>query len=583
MDRILGVLGLPDGLDASRAADPVTAGGFRRGLHRGEDWHCTAEGSYGTFEDDGVVVCVAGFPGSDSVEGEHLVHVAGLYRQRGVSALGALGGSYAVAVVDKRERRVHLQTDEYGSHSLYYAREATNWHWGTRLQDVASAVPHLTLNRAGLVEALCFRILTDAETMLREIRQVRPGTLVSLKAGSEPEELPTPRLAGRFSRVIAESVASRLERFELALSDCLARVRRRSPAVTVFLSGGLDSSLLLAKTLEAGFSKVRCCTAVFPGWHNPELPGARRVAARLGVPLDELEVSHEDVERLFPCAVAAMEEPPRHYKIFALWKMYEYASNNAPMVLSGIGAENVFGPKVVTSIRTAQRRLAQLGLMPMFARRTLARGLTRAAHGKLAVLRNLSLCADERALFTLLLLCDERLPQVRFANGIPDVPEFPLSFWESQVAGLARMEDRQQVFALLTEDRSDMQARIRVGGEFGVQTVHPFLESEVMEVGTSQPIHERQRDGWSKPLLRLAAEKYFPKDWIYTHKFGFPTPLADWIAGPLRRWLTELDEATPVRRDVWRADELRQAKLDGNLEVLWSAMTAEFLLKRYLG
>jgi len=327
---------------------------------------------------------------------------------------------------------------------------------------------------------------------------------------------------------------------------------------------------------------VQCCTAVFPGWQNPELPGARRVATRLGVPLDEVAVSHDDVERLFPCAVAAMEEPPRHYKIFALWKMYEYASKDAPVVISGIGAENIFGPKVITSIRAAQRRLGQLALVPALARRALARALPRGADGRLALLRNLSLCPDERALFTLLLLCDERLPQLRFAAGIPSVPEFPLSFWESQVSGLAGMEDRQQVFALLTEDRSDLQARARIGGAFGVATVHPFLEPEVMRLGASQPIHERQRDGWSKPLLRMAAEKYFPRDWIYTRKFGFPTPLADWMSGPLRRWLTELDEAAEVRHDVWRAGALRQAGRDGNLEVLWSAMTAEFLLKRYL-
>jgi asparagine synthase (glutamine-hydrolysing) len=328
---------------------------------------------------------------------------------------------------------------------------------------------------------------------------------------------------------------------------------------------------------------VRCCTAIFPGWDNPELPLARRVAAHLGTSLEEIPVSSADVSALFAPAVSAMEEPPRHYKIFALWKLYDYAAREAPLVISGIGAENVFGPKAVKWLRVNARRAEAFRRVPLAWRRRLARMLPRSRSGRLALVRNLACCDGERDLFAFLILCDERLPHTAFARGIPDVPTPGDEFWASYIDGLPTFEDRQQVYGLLTEDKPDMQSRVRIGGAFGVNTVHPFLSIEALRVGLAQPVADRLRDGWSKPLVRELACRYFPRDWIYCEKFGFPTPLGAWMDGPLKPRVDMLEDGRDAVPGLWRPDVLAQCRQERNHEVLWGAMTLEFLLRRAQG
>lgn len=544
-------------------------------------WRCTGADGGDVADDGDTVAFVAGTMFDAAAGKSYAEHAAAIYREGGVRGLTGLHGSFAVAILDKRDGRLHLHTDDFGSYALFYARENGVWRWGTRMRDVAASLQARSLDVAAIPEAVCFRIFASSNTLLREVRQVPPGSTVSLGPGSEAAGMPAEGFA-KYFHPARPAAPNRVDQLDAILSECLAEVRQRHFRVTVFLSGGLDSSLLLAKVMEAGFPEVRCCTAMFPGWTNPELPLARRVAAHLGVDLVELAVSDDDVRDTYAPAVLAMEEPPRHYKIFALWKMYEYASREAPLVISGIGAENVFGPKAVDWLRAALRRLARLRVIPSGIRRSAAHGLPRRRSGRVALLRNLLCCDSEQDLFSLLLLCDDRLPQPALAGGIPPVPRFPAALWDDLVEGLRTMEDRQQVFALLTEDKSDMQARSRIGSEWGVATVHPFLDPAALELGLGQPVRERMRDGWSKPLLRELATRYFPAEWIYTGKFGFPTPLARWAEGPLREPLAILKLGQPAVPGLWREDELRRAEREGNREAMWSAATTEYLLRHYL-
>jgi asparagine synthase (glutamine-hydrolysing) len=306
--------------------------------------------------------------------------------RRGAAALPELNGMFAFALWDSRERTGLLARDPFGVKPLYYAALP-----GGRLifaSEIKALLLHPEmapgLDPAALQDYLAFLWTPDPKTLLSGVFKLPPGHLLEWKDGRHSVrrywELPEPAAPPtRDDREAAEALRMHLRR-------AVQRQRVSDVPVGLFLSGGLDSSALLAEmALGAGAADIRCYTASFPAEDNAydqftdDLPYARRVARHFGVRLTEFEIRAE-VAELLPRLLGYLEEPLGDPAVINTYLISRQARQDGAIVLlSGQGADELLGGY---RRHLAPLRNARLGWLPQPARAVMRAAAERLPAGR---------------------------------------------------------------------------------------------------------------------------------------------------------------------------------------------------------
>ncbi len=482
-------------------------------------------------------------------------------------ALRASTGMFALALWDRADRALYLARDRVGEKPLYYGWQNGVFLFGSELKALA-AHPAFAgdIDRGALALFVRHGCVPAPWSIYGGVRKLPPGTYVRVagaSSGQRAGELPEPRPYWSLRDVIA---AGRAQAFEGApaeavdsLNDLLLRAVRRQMVADVplgaLLSGGIDSSAVVALMQAQSARSVRTFTIGFGegGWD--EAPYAKAVASYLGTEHTELYMSARQALDVMPRLPDLFDEPFADSSQLPTFLVAEMARRHVTVALSGDGGDELFGGYGryhycrqrwgwLADVPLPLRRLgagAILAFVAMLPGRLLRRlsaangwrwrpdairGLARQATGRTReefYWRSISHWLDPPALVR-----GTSWPGTVVNEAASCADALGFAEWMMAADTLMYLPDD----ILVKVDRAAMGASL--------ETRAPFLDHRVVEFAWRLPLSFRVRGAESKWILRQVLRKYLPTQLFDRPKAGFSIPLATWLRGPLRDWAEAL-------------------------------------------
>jgi len=514
----------------------------------------------------------------------------------GTECLDRLNGMFAFALWDDKERALYLVRDRVGIKPLYYScgqdARAPWFAFASEIKSIlASGLINPELNRQSLHQFLTFLWAPDPNTLFKDIKTVRPGHFVKIRAGEVTEDqwwdISFDEIEeGRDDEWWQERVLETLDR--VVRLEMVADVPLGS-----FLSGGVDSSSIVAMmqqhsngrpvgTYAIGIEAEDLRYDIIPD----DLQWARRVNEQLATDYHEIMLRPE-VAELLPKLVYHMDEPAIDMAIPS-YLVSRAARESMRVMLSGMGGDEVFAGyprQMAMKLAGALDPLPQLLRRPLM--KTVAAVLPGGIPGKLtAPLRNAKKFARSAALefqerylgfetyFTdemkSRLYTDELRDSTR---GLDAYAAHRGYFAHAQHAAplnqllYVDLKTFLPCLNLMTTDKTSMAANLEVRV--------PFLNVEMLKLAARMPPDLKLRGLKRKYILKRAAEKLLPRKVVWRKKAGFGAPIRSWLRGPLRPMVDDLLSEEAVRkRGLFEPQEVRriiEANLSGredfNLQV----------------
>lgn len=414
-----------------------------------------------------------------------------LYRRHGLDFVDRLRGMYAIALYDPIEGQLVLARDPFGIKPLYYAQTGDVFAFASEPQALVRAgIVDARLNKTALSELLQLQFTTGAETIFDGINRVLPGETVVVRDGRVVARRRRAALPAEGPESWSEEEA--LHRLDTALRDSVDVHQRSDVPYGMFLSGGVDSSALLALMSELNDQPVRAFTAGFVGSSVPdEREHARSVARRAGAETVDIAIDAETFWRELPRIAGVMDDPTADYAALPTYLLADAVRREGlKVVLTGEGGDELFAG--YGRYRSAMRPWWRGG------RSMRARGV----FDGLGVLRD---------------------PPTGWRDGIVAAEQMADAgaLTRLQLAQVADCADWLPNDLLIKVDRCLMA--------HGVEGRTPFLDPEVAAVAFRLPDALKVRDGLGKWLLRKWLERADPSAGAFERKRGFSVPVAEWI------------------------------------------------------
>lgn len=490
-------------------------------------------------------------------------------------------GMFAIALWDRRDRALTLVRDRLGEKPLYYGSQGGVLLFGSELKAL-QAHPNYRgdIDRGALALLLRQGYVPAPWCIHTGMRKLPPGSLLRLVQPQDAERAPeiwwsvqAAALAGAKAPLVlsdAEAVEylDRLLRQSLE-GQCLADV-----PLGAFLSGGIDSSTIVAVMQAMSGQPVRSFTIGVPEAGLDESTEARAVARHLGTQHTELTLSAAEAQAVIPQLPLMYCEPFADASQIPTFLVSQMARRAVTVALSGDAGDELFGG--YDRYRWAQRMAAvPLGLRRSLglALRSLPAELWAALLAPVSPLLPRELREGDRAdrlrkLATVLSLRSDdalylQLVQFWPETGGPVLGANHLATPFSEPPPLLDdFEMRMMLLDLRTYLPDDILVKVdRAAMAASLETRVPLLDHRIVEFALQLPLHQKMRDGRGKWLLRQVLDRYVPRALIERPKKGFGIPIHAWLRGPLREWAeTMLAEArlreaglidpAPVRR-LW--------------------------------
>lgn len=513
---------------------------------------------------------------------EVIVH---LYEELGPECVRRLDGMFAFALWDRRRRRLVLARDRVGIKPLYYARTREGLAFGSELKAIlAGGGVSREFDVEALRRFLAFRYVPGEATLFRSIRKLLPAHYLVAEDGRIATHrywdlaFTTARHACSFADAAAElrTLLGRTVRNHL-IADVPAGV---------LLSGGVDSSALLALAAEAGGPPLQTFTVGFDGTSVPdERPYARLVAQRFGAEHRELTIGAGDFWDFLPAYARHMEEPVCEPPAVALHYLTRLARQHVKVLLSGEGGDEAFAGYPNYS------HLLALGRLEGWL------GPLRRPAGALVALAGRGLGSDRARRYGAAL--GRPLPEFYF--GRSSSPAAYFNRRQAPAAALGRAEATEYIAGLLAPAHArgrleqmlyvDMQTWLpddllvkadKITMANSVELRVPLLDHHVLEFAASLPADFKVQGREGKRVLKAAFAGLLPPEVLLRPKAGFPVPYDAWLRGPLAGRVREtLLSGGAIARGLFPAREIEsllraQARHGLHAKEVFSLLALEF-------
>ena len=267
--------------------------------------------------------------------------IIALYERHGERLLEHLRGMFAFGLWDTRRRRLLLARDHLGQKPLYYARTAAGFAFASEIKALLACDPALrAMDLEALDQYLALRLIAPPRSMFRGIRKLPPGHLLVLEDGGEPEIRRYWDLA--YQPKLEGSDEALTDQLEEQVDEALRLHLVSDVPVGAFLSGGLDSSLLVAMLAQrVGVRNLPTFTVGLPYAQFDEAPHARAVARAAGTEHHE-QVLDASLLKYLPQLIYHLDEPSDPLSLCA-YQVAELASRHVKVVIGGDGGDELFG------------------------------------------------------------------------------------------------------------------------------------------------------------------------------------------------------------------------------------------------
>ena len=473
-----------------------------------------------------------------------------LFEEKGAECVKELQGMFAMAIWDSRNRSLFLARDPLGKKPLYYALTSEGLTFGSELQALLcdQAVDD-TLDHTAVDEYLSYLFVPHPRTIYRGAKKLAPGSWALYRHG----EFKTRRY---WSVEYAPRGMTDETEVENTIDSLLQRaVEKRLVAdvpLGAFLSGGLDSSLVVALMKKVSGERIRTVSVGFEDSSYDELQYARQVADQLGTEHSEVRVTY-DVQAVLPSMLRHFGEPFADSSAIPMYQLSRATREHVTVALSGDGADEVFGGYR----RYQARQWVNLynGWPPWLGRRCFESVMGHigepatyyGASKRKKVRRFLEFAekvSESPATSWAFFFTDyekRRLYDAEFRASLETAEDTRPSYQDYYERQGHAQSQAMLWLDLMTYLPDDILTKVdRMSMACSLEVRAPFLDTDVVEFMAAVP-RKRKFTGLSgKNLLRSVARRYLPDNIVDRRKHGFAVPVGSWLKGPLRPWMEEL-------------------------------------------
>jgi asparagine synthase (glutamine-hydrolysing) len=490
-------------------------------------------------------------------------------------AVSRFVGMFAIALWDRDQRELHLVRDRLGIKPVYYGWQGDTFLFGSELKALAAHPAFMgEIDRDALTLFMRFAYVPDPFSIYCDIHKLPPGSILTLRGYADRAARPRPYWSARdvaahgqaaaFGGSDAEAVAHLHDLLREAVS---LRMVADVP-LGAFLSGGIDSSTVVALMQAQSDRPVKTFTIGFAEAGYNEAEHAAAVAAHLGTDHTEFTVTPQEARAVIPRLPAMFDEPFADSSQIPTFLVSELARQRVTVSLSGDGGDELFGG--YNRYQWGSEIWKRVGWAPAPARNLSARALKtvspevwdtsfarvgpllpsrlqqRTPGDKVHKLAD-ALGAASPAELYLGLVSQWRQPNSTVMGGREPVTILQDTNAWPELPGFV---ERMMYLDLVTYLPGDILTKVdRASMAVSLEARVPILDHRVVEFAATLPLSMKVRGGQGKWVLRQVLDQYVPRALMERPKMGFGVPIDSWLRGPLREWAEDLLDPRQMHAD----------------------------------
>ena len=456
--------------------------------------------------------------------------IPGMYLELGEAFAEKLIGAFAIAIWDPRDRRLTLVRDRAGERPLFFTQTADGIIFATEIASMVSECKlPVTFNHTALHRYLQFGLFSPPTSPFAGIQKIPPGGIVQIDAGGVRHSN-----YWRWNNVDAAKQKPSLDAFDNIFRETVRRQTDVDVDFAVFLSGGVDSSLVsvVTRSLHPG-RRLKAYTLRFEEESFDEGYFAESVAALLNFEPVTVWVRPDDLPKTLSLLIKTGGEPLADPAWLPTALLARRAAQDVPMALVGEGADELFGGYPTYIGAGIAERFARLPAWVRAAIRHVVASLP-VSDKKMTIsflLKRFIQGADLGGMTRHELWMSNITPPVLSRLGIAPAASVVDDAGSGWLLDRVQRWDFENFLAegLLTKaDRASMSSALELRA--------PFLDESVMAFAASLPVAERVQNFSTKIFLKRYALRYLPKSIVHRRKRGLSVPIGRWLRGPLREW-----------------------------------------------
>lgn len=490
------------------------------------------------------------------------------------AALRRFVGMFAFALWDREAHALFLARDRLGEKPLYYGWQGDAFLFGSELKALKA---HPTfrgeVDRDAVALMLRHGYIPAPYSIYKGIHKLPPGTYLKVSM-TEREGEPIPywslREVAEHGQVepFAGGETQAVGTLESRLTEAVGLQMVSDVPLGAFLSGGVDSSTIVALMQAQSSRPVKTFTIGFNEEGYNEAEHAKKVARHLGTDHTELYVTSEQAQTVIPRLPALYDEPFADPSQIPTFLVSQLARQHVTVSLSGDAGDELFGGytryfwassiwRILGRMPAPLRKAAALGLGALSPRalngmygpmsRLLPERLRAARPGdKVSRLADMLGAASPEDIYRGLVSHCQDPAQVVIGSSEPPTVLTHRSAWPATHG----FEERMMYLDAMSYLPDDILVKVdRAAMGVSLETRVPFLDHRVVEFAWQLPLSMKMRQGQGKWILRQVLYKYVPKELIERPKMGFGVPIDSWLRGPLREWSEALLDESRLRRE----------------------------------
>ncbi len=446
------------------------------------------------------------------------------YKAYGMEILGKLRGMFAFAIWDKAQKTLFIARDFFGIKPLYYTENTSD---GTFIfgSEIKSFLKHpsfiKTFNDQALKPYLTFQYSVLDETFFSGVYKLKPAHYMCIKAG----EIEIKPYWHNTYEINTNDLKSNVEQIKNVMTSSVEYHKISDVKVGAFLSGGVDSSYITAllkpnKTFSVGFSD-------YEDMYN-ETDLAEALSEQLGIENHKKLITAEECFDALPEIMYHMDEPQSNPSVVPLYFLAELASKHVTVVLSGEGADELFGGYAWYQNSPVYETYSKI---PLGIRKSLGKFAHKLPEGRISNFMIKAATPIEEKFIGQAKVFEEsdalKILKTPYKNG-PDVKSITDPVY-SEVKNHDELTKMQFLDLNLWLPGDILLKADKMSMAHSIELRVPFLDKEVIKVASSLPKLQRVNKVDTKYALRKAAGEILPEEWANRPKVGFPVPIRHWF------------------------------------------------------
>ncbi len=522
---------------------------------------------------------------------EVIVH---LYEEMGADCVKKLRGMFAIALYDERKQSLLLARDRLGKKPLHYALHQGRLLFGSEIKAIFAVAPELAeVDPEGLLQFFYFGYIPDPHTAFQHIHKLPPGHLLEYASGavkiSEFWDVP------EYGTHPAMSEQECLEELERRLEEAVRMRLISDVPLGALLSGGVDSSIVVALMARASAKPVKTFTIGFQAEQFNESEYARLVAERFGTDHREL-ILDPNLEETLTFLSSMLEEPFGDPSMLPTYYVCRMARQEVTVALSGDGGDELFAGYDRYLVAMERKKFDRMPRwLGRLYRDQLHDRIPSGMYGK-NLAWNASLAPRDRYLddvsFLPALHRERSLFTSEFLQRAGQLPN-PLGQWQRLYDDAPAKDSISRLLYLDTKTylTADILAKVdRMSMATSLEVRVPMLDHVFVEWVAALPVEWKFRQGTRKYILKKVAERLgVPAELLHRRKQGFQLPLVDWMRNEMKdQFLRVLLEPRTLQRGYFRPESV-QSLVDEHVRgrrnrsgLLWRMLVLELWQRNFM-